>query len=124
VSAPILLGTHVLHWLDTDDARLGRSARSSIAAAEVAGLVAVSAVTFLELATLWRKGRLRIGRMLEAWRDELLAGGLREVPLDGAIAIRAYRLDDFHADPADRMIVATALAHDAVLMMADHKFLD
>jgi PIN domain nuclease of toxin-antitoxin system len=74
------------------------------------GQLAVSAVSFLEFGTLWRKGRLQLKGELEDWRDQLLAGGLIEIPLDGAIAIRANRLDSFHPDPADRMIVATALA--------------
>ena len=34
--------------------------------------------------------------------------GLIEIPVDGDIAIRANTLSDFPADPADRIIVATA----------------
>ena len=40
----------------------------------------------------------------------LLNEGLVEVPVDGEIATRAGSLHDMHGDPADRMIVATALA--------------
>ena len=56
-----------------------------------------------------RKGRLSIGADLDAWRRNLLASGLVELPVDGDIAIRAGLLPDLHGDPADRIIVATAL---------------
>ena len=43
------------------------------------------------------------------WRRELLGQGLAEIPVDGEIGIPANALPGFHADPADRIIVATAL---------------
>ena len=43
------------------------------------------------------------------WLRELLVQDLIEIPVDGGIGIRANALDGFHADPADRIIVATAL---------------
>ena len=42
------------------------------------------------------------------WRRELIGQGLTEIPVDGEIGIRANVLPCFHADPADRIIVATA----------------
>ena len=42
------------------------------------------------------------------WRRELLGQGLAEIPVDGEIGIRANALPSFHADPVDRIIVATA----------------
>lgn len=56
-----------------------------------------------------RKGRLTIGADLDVWRRNLLASGLVELSVDGDIAIRAGLLRDLHGDPADRIIVATAL---------------
>ena len=56
-----------------------------------------------------QKGRLGFDLDLDAWRDRLLDQGLVEVPVDGAIAARAGLLQDIHGDPADRLIVATAL---------------
>ena len=57
------------------------------------------------------------------WRQEQLLQGLIEIPVDGEIGIRANTLADFHADPADRIIVATALeGHE--LITADERILD
>ena len=47
---------------------------------------------------------------------------LRFVPVDNAIAVRAVQLPSFpHRDPADRMIVATALGLGATLVTADKR---
>ena len=45
------------------------------------------------------------------------------VPLHPEIAIASARLDDFHGDPADRLIVATAQQAGATLVTADSKIL-
>ena len=58
-----------------------------------------------------------------AWRASLLREGLVEVPVDGAIAVRAGSLRDIHGDPADRVILATALEGHQ-LITADDRLLD
>ena len=54
---------------------------------------------------------------------ELLGQGLIEIPVDGDIGIRANALPDFHADPADRIVVATALTGHR-LVTADDRILE
>ena len=56
------------------------------------------------------KGRIRLSDDVHTWRREHRDQGVLEIPIDGDIGIRAAGLADFHADPADRLIVATALA--------------
>ena len=70
-----------------------------------------------------QKARLRLTLDLEMWRTDLLERGLVEIPVDGAIAVRAGLLDDMHGDPADRLIVATSLAGHQ-LVTADRRILD
>jgi PIN domain nuclease of toxin-antitoxin system len=57
------------------------------------------------------------------WRMQLLAAGLLEFPVDGDTGIRAVSLNGLPNDPADRLIVATALNHDAALVSADEQLL-
>ncbi len=71
--------------------------------------MAVSAYTFWEIAMLSDKGRLTVAPDLLLWRSALLEDGLIEIPVDGVIGIRANNLPNFHPDPADRIIVATAM---------------
>jgi PIN domain nuclease of toxin-antitoxin system len=119
----ILLDTHVLIWLDEGNSRLGPEALIQINAEFTAGNLAVSAISFWEIAMLVRKKRLEMRIETDVWRKELLENGLHEIPLGGAIAIRAAELPDFHGDPADRLIVATALQTSATLATADQKIL-
>ncbi len=119
----ILLDTQALIWLLFDDRRLGRQARQVIDRAWATGEAAVSAISFWEIALLHEKRRLTLLRDVVSWRRTLLQDGLVEIPIDGEIGIRANELADFHADPADRLIVATALAGGHQLVTADRRIL-
>ena len=115
--------THALVWLWTGDASLGSSAGQTLDDALQDGELAVSAMTFWEVAMLRAKGRLDFPEDVGAWRRELLSQGLIEIPVDGEIGIRANALAGFHADPADRIIVATA-QNGHQLVTADRRILD
>jgi len=120
----LLLDTHVLVWMDADDLALGPQARRAIRQAWSVGEVAVSAISFWEVAMLAQRGRLHLPVSPGTWRADLLEAGVREIPLDGRITVAAAGLEDLHRDPADRLIVATAVASAAVLMTADAGILD
>jgi PIN domain nuclease of toxin-antitoxin system len=120
----LLLDTHVLVWMDADDAALGSQARQTIRQAWSVGEVAVSAISFWEVAMLAQRGRLQLPVPPNTWRADLLEAGVREIPLDGRVAVAAAALEGLHRDPADRFIIATALASSAVLVTADSRILD
>jgi PIN domain nuclease of toxin-antitoxin system len=119
----ILLDTHVLIWLVTGEPRLAEPVRERIDSALEAAQLAVSAITFWEIAMLQRQGRLSVARELSEWRRALLAAGLEELPLSGEVGVLAAALPQFHADPADRVIVATSLLRHATLVTADERLL-
>jgi PIN domain nuclease of toxin-antitoxin system len=119
----ILLDTHVLLWIDRDDACLGHSSRGMIEAAWSEGAVVVSAISFWEVAMLAIRGRLELPCDVNLWRSNWLEAGLREMPIDGSIALGAVSLVAFHPDPADRFLVATALGIRATLLTADQAIL-
>ena len=119
----ILLDTHTLIWMDQDDPRLGKNARASIATEFETDSICVSTISFWECAMLQAKQRITLPSAVDQWRSELLAKGLVELPLDGAIAILAAHIEGLHKDPADRFIAATAIRHDATLVTADEKLL-
>ena len=109
----MVLDTHAALWLRAGDARLGSVARAEIQ----------RAISFWEMAMLQAKGRIGYPDDVSQWRLEQLGQGLIEIPVDGEIGIRANALEGFHADPADRIIVATAL-NGHQLVTADRRILD
>ncbi len=119
----LLLDTHVLIWLDEGNSRLGNIALQTIIESLSTGQLGVATISFWEVAMLIEKQRLTMQTELNVWRSDLLQTGLLEVPLLGTSAIRAGQLQLFHGDPADRMIVATAIENGATLMTADTKIL-
>lgn len=119
----MLLDSHVLIWHERQDRRLRPRARRRIERAFRSGDVAVSVVTFLEIGMRIGVGDLEFIQDLEAWRERLLEVGLRELPLTGWIATQAGLLPGMHGDPADRIIVATALHGNHELATADRQIL-
>lgn len=115
----IVLDTHAwLWWVDAPD-RLGAGARGAIEAAEAVG---ISTFSCWEIVTLARRGRLRLDREIVTWvRQALAQPGTQALPLTPEIAVRAAALDQtlFPADPADRIIYATATTHGVPLVTRD-----
>ena len=118
----ILLDTHVLVWLDQDNPKLGPKCRTAIDEALADDDLAVSAISFWEVAMLVAKQRLAIAMAPGQWRRDLIAAGLRELPVDGRVGLLAPDLE-LHRDPADRFIAATAVITEATLATADQRLL-
>ncbi|HEY3357898.1 MAG TPA: type II toxin-antitoxin system VapC family toxin [Polyangia bacterium] len=113
-----LLDTCTLLWLVADQAALSPAARTWLGAH--AGRLFVSAITAFELAIKQRKGSLKLPLPTSTWYARALEfHGLRELPVDGPIAIAAAELPPLHRDPCDRIIVATGLAHGLAVVTPD-----
>ncbi|MDO8262485.1 MAG: type II toxin-antitoxin system VapC family toxin [Gallionella sp.] len=120
----IILDTHALLWMDRNDASLGSQSRRLIEDAWRTDTVAVSAISFWEAAMLAQRGRIVLPVAVETWRADLLQAGIREISINGRIALLATSFHNLHRDPADRFIVATAMHHGALLVTADSKILE
>jgi PIN domain nuclease of toxin-antitoxin system len=115
----IVLDTHAWIWLASDPAKLGKEAQRLLRRDRVRGVAAISC---WELATLAASGRIDLDREPAVWMDDALREvGAALLPLTPAVAAASANLGDFHGDPADRLIVATALTHGAVLLTKDEQ---
>jgi PIN domain nuclease of toxin-antitoxin system len=115
----IVLDTHAWIWLASDPARLGKEALRVIRKDRARGVAAISC---WEVATLAARGRIELDRDPVAWMDDALRDlGTDLLPLTPAVAAASAQLGEFHGDPADRLIVATALTHGAVLVTKDER---
>ncbi|MGI8896204.1 MAG: type II toxin-antitoxin system VapC family toxin [Casimicrobiaceae bacterium] len=119
----IVLDTHVLIWWVSRSGRLSSRARRAIDQSLRQGPAIVSAITMLEIATAVRRGRLEFGLPLDQWLADLYAlPELRFEPVSAEIAQLAGSLEDkTPGDPADRIIIATALTLRAKLVTADER---
>lgn len=119
----ILLDTHVAIWIASNTPVLGKRRRALALAALAQDQLAVSTISFWEMALLIAKARFKSLDSAAQLREQILRGGATELPLTGDIALRAVELGKLPGDPADRFIVATAIIHEATLMTADERLL-
>ena len=113
----VLLDTHALLWWQAGGARLSRTAARRIGRADV---VYLSPITCWEVAMLVTKGRVALDRPVSAWVNDLLATSPADIAdLTPTIAVTAGQLQDFHGDPADRIIYATAATRQLPLITKD-----
>ncbi len=122
----ILLDTHILVWWINGSKDLSTLVRRTIENARAAkDTILVSAISAWEIAMLVQRGRLSLDRDVGTWLEQVaLIDDLNFVAVDRAIAIDSVRLPgEFHKDPADRIIVATARKHAASVLTADAKII-
>lgn len=98
---------------------------SKRAAAEIehADRIGICSISCWEVATLVRRQRVKLDDDVGDWIKRALAvERVEALNLGPETAVAAALLgDDFPGDPADRIIFATALAHDAPLLTKDRK---
>ena len=119
----IVLDTHVLVWWVSGSGRLSVRAKRAIDQGLRRSPAIASTISVLEIVTAVRRGRLELGSPLDQWLADLRAlPELQFQPVSGEIAELAGSFDDATpGDPADRIIVATALTLRAKLVTADER---
>lgn len=119
MSKRLLVDTHALLWWFTDPDLL--SAPAARAMVEADGLL-VSPISFWEVAMLAEKNRIELDRPTTTWAHDVLAQeATDEAPLTAAIAVAAGELPEFHGDPADRLLAATAQSIGVPLLTKDDR---
>ncbi|MGD0844512.1 MAG: type II toxin-antitoxin system VapC family toxin [Geobacteraceae bacterium] len=122
----IVLDTHAWVWWVSNPEMLSDTARKAVDEAAGKNELFVSMISVWEVAMLVEKERLSLALDVRDWicRSETLPF-VTFVPLSTAIAVKSVRLPGFpHGDPADRIIVATALSLGARLVTRDEKLLN
>jgi PIN domain nuclease of toxin-antitoxin system len=125
----VLLGTCAVIWLANAENLTARVVETIRHAGRIGGI-------FVSTASAWEIGLLSRPRTNrrpvpafipdpKTWFARFLAGpGIREAVITPAIAIDAsYLPGDFHADPTDRLIVATARHLGMPVVTSDRKII-
>ena len=120
----IAIDTHVLVWLATGARQMiSKKAMKRISEELANGQIWVSTISTWEIAMLVERERLVLSIDVESWLQKVgEINAIRFQPVTNKIALESVRLPgEFHKDPADRMIVATARTMGLALVTADEK---
>ena len=121
----IILDTHIwIKWV-LDESQLPSVFCDKIRDHETDGL-GVSVISFWEVAKLMELKRLSFEIDVHDWINQALSyPGIQLIEFSPRIAVESTQLPgEFHRDPADQIIVATARVHDCPLLTMDKKILD
>lgn len=116
----IILDTHIWVWWNHNDSRLTNHYQDIINQQRPQGL-GICSISLIEISRLVNQNRLILPCSLQEWfKIALRQEGVQLLSITPEIAIDAYKLPgDFHKDPADRLIVATARTYDVSLLTVD-----
>ena len=117
----IILDTHIwVNWILQGESGL---TKPILAAMNSQPSMAVSAISCFEVTLLVKQRKLELPLPIEEWLVEALsASGVDCLPVTCEISRLSVTLQDIHKDPADRIIIATAITHDALLASIDSLF--
>lgn len=117
----IVLDTHIWHWwVNQIPEKLSPAILNLIEETEE---VAISAISCFEMAWLVRHGRIDLSMSFEKWFSEVeTSTGIQILPVTAKIGIQAATLPEHHRDLQDRIIISTALTHNASLLSYDSAF--
>jgi PIN domain nuclease of toxin-antitoxin system len=119
----IVLDTHTLVWWVSGDPLLSKKARTAIEREQPDGDIVVSSISAWEIAMLVERGKLVLSMDVGSWLSTVAQiDAVHFLAVDVEVAIKSVDLPgDFHKDPADRMIVATARKLAVPLVTKDDK---
>ncbi len=116
-----LLDTHIWIWWLLGSDRLSARERQALDQLARDGNAYLSAMSLWEAQMLHSNGRLSLDRSFSLWLEQAASPEIvKLLPLDVDAVIAVDQLPpEFHGDPADRLIAATARVHDLVLATHD-----
>ena len=107
------------------DASLSSQTKRIIENASQEGGIGVCAISLWEISMLSSKQRILLNQPCLQWIQKAIGThGISLIPLTPEIAVETCSLPgEFHGDPADRMIVATARIFQLPLVTCDQKII-
>ena len=121
----IMFDTHVWLWFISNPELLSKKANQAVDAALRKEKIFISSISAWEVALLVCNKRLQLTLDAADWvaKSERLPF-FEFIPVDNFIAIKSFNLPKpLHSDPADRIIIATAISQGASLVTKDEKIL-
>ncbi|MEO6035728.1 MAG: type II toxin-antitoxin system VapC family toxin [Verrucomicrobiota bacterium] len=112
-----LLDTSTWIWVNSDTTKLSRRVAEILK--DPHGVFGLSDISLWEVAKKVEKGKLNLDRPVLDWIRNALPDSVQVLPISPEIAVASTQLKNFHSDPADQLIVATAQSHGLTLLASD-----
>jgi PIN domain nuclease of toxin-antitoxin system len=122
----LLVDTHIALWLDSGNPRLRRSTAARMDEHwRAGGLLYLSAISIWEIAMLVHRRRIALSEPVEDWVVRFLdVPSIEAIAVTHRIAARAYGFGPYDGgDPADRVLIATAIERECPLVTYDRRIL-
>jgi len=122
----IVFDTHAWVWFLSNPELLSKKAKRYVDVAVEEKAIMISSISAWEVALLVARKRLILTLELSNWiaKSEMLPF-LKFIPVDNSVAIKSVNLPQpLHRDPADRIIIATAISLGAPIVTKDEKILN
>ncbi len=117
----LILDTHIWIWWVKQDHQLVPVIARRLE--KTRAMLAVSSISLYEAVLQIHRGRVEIDLPLQEWlHAATLDAGIEILSVDAEIATTAADLPLHHGDPLDRIIIATAIHHDAMVISVDRQF--
>ncbi len=114
----ILIDTCVLLWLAIDQDKLSENAKELIESNT--NKICISAITAFEIGVKTRKKLLKLPLRPDKWLEKAIyLHGIDVAPITAPIALLSTQLPTHHHDPADRLIIATAMINNYTILTPD-----
>jgi len=122
----ILLDTHTLLWTLVEPEQLNSNTTKIIESACSSNRLFISSISLWEIAMLKMKKRIKVYEPITDFLQTIEnIPGLHVQDISASVAAESsLLLDDFHGDPADRLIVASTIVNSATLITRDKKILE
>lgn len=127
---PILIDTHIMLWQfdgplsSMSDASVPLITRCSRGGGRKGGIFA-SDISVWELGNKTAKKQLILRMTLPAWVAAVeKAPGFSFLPIGRNVLLASTSLTDAHGDPADRILIATAILYEIPLLTADASIIE
>ena len=114
----LLLDTCTLIWLASDPGQLSQNASTQLA--DMTNELFLSDISVLEIALKYTRGKIKLPTPPRDWlQNQMGQWGIRTVVLDRGVIYRTTELPLHHADPFDRLLVATCLERSMHIVTPD-----
>lgn len=122
----ILIDTHIWIWYIMGNTELSKNIQDIVTKSLRQHQAYLAAISLWEISMLDRKKRIVLDMPCLSWIHKFIdLTQIQIIPLNVEIAVESCHLpESFHADPADRMIVATARTENLTLLTRDERILE